>query len=107
LTTVTSTSGALDVAVWTCPQPAAVGTNEVQLTVTQASDGTPVDGLTLDVEPWMPSMGHGTSTTTVTPQGGGVYLVTEVYLFMQGEWSLRTKISGPMSDNASPQLEIQ
>ena len=55
----------------------------------------------------MPSMGHGTSATTVTPQGGGVYLVTEVYLYMQGDWALRTTISGPMSDNAAPQLEIQ
>jgi hypothetical protein len=106
-TTTASSSGALAIAVSTCPQPPSVGTNEVQLTITQASDGTPVDGLTLDVEPWMPSMGHGTSTTTVAPQGGGVYLVTEVYLYMQGSWALRTTISGPMSDNASPLLQIQ
>ena len=106
-TTATSNTGALVVDVRTCPQPPSVGTNEVQLSITRASDGTPIDGLTLDVEPWMPAMGHGTSTTTVTPQGGGVYLVTDVYLYMQGDWALRTTISGPMSDNAAPQLEIQ
>jgi hypothetical protein len=106
-TTVTSTSGALAIAVRTSPQPPSVGTNEVQLTITHAGDGTPVDGLTVAVEPWMPAMEHGTSITTVTPQGGGVYLVTSVYLYMQGVWALRTTVSGPMSDDASPQLDIQ
>jgi hypothetical protein len=106
-TTSTSSSGALSIAVSTCPQPPSVGTNQIQLVITHASDGSPVDGLTLEVEPWMPSMGHGTSATTVTPQGAGIYLVTEVYLYMQGDWALRTTISGPMSDNAAPQLEIQ
>lgn len=106
--TVMSTSGALSIAVRTSPQPPAVGTDDVQFTITKASDGTPVDGLTLVVEPWMPSMGHGTSAApTVTPQGDGVYLVSNVYLFMQGVWALRTTISGPMSDDAAPQLQIQ
>jgi YtkA-like len=105
--TTSSSTGALNIAVSTCPQPPSVGTNQIQLLITKASDGTTVDGLTVGVEPWMPSMGHGTSTTTVTPRGGGVYLVTEVYLYMQGDWALRTTISGPMSDNAAPQLEIQ
>jgi hypothetical protein len=47
------------------------------------------------------------STPTVVAQGGGIYLVTEVYLYMQGVWELRTTISGPMSDHAAPQLVIQ
>jgi hypothetical protein len=106
-TTTTSSTGALVIDVRTSPQPPSVGTNDVQLSITRASDGTPVDGLTLGVEPWMPSMGHGTSTTTVVPQGGGMYLVTDVYLYMQGVWTLRTTISGSMSDNAAPQLDIQ
>jgi hypothetical protein len=105
--TTTSDTGALVIDVRTSPQPPSVGTNEIQLSVTKASDGSAVDGLTLDVEPWMPSMGHGTSTPAVTPQGGGVYLVSEVYLYMQGVWTLRTTISGPMSDHATPQLDIQ
>jgi hypothetical protein len=104
--TATSDSSALVLAVRTSPQPPSRGTNEVQLTVTQASDGAPVDGLTLDVEPWMPAMDHGTSTPTVTPQGGGVYLVTEVYLYMPGVWELRTSISGSVTDHATPQLTV-
>jgi len=105
--TTPSTTGALVVEVRTSPQPPSVGTNEAQLLVTRATDGTAVDDLTVSVEPWMPSMGHGTSTPTVTPEGGGTYLVTDLYLYMQGVWILRTTISGPMSDSAAPQLEIQ
>ena len=102
-----SDSSALAIDVRTSPQPPSRGTNEVELTITRASDGAPVDGLTLDVEPWMSSMEHGTSTPTVTPEGGGVYLVTEVYLYMPGLWTLRTTISGAMTDHAAPQLTIQ
>ena len=104
--TAASTSGALSVAVRTSPQPPARGTDSVELTITRVSDGTPVDGLSLDVVPWMPAMGHGTSTPTVTPEGDGVYLVTEVYLFMPGLWALQTAISGPMTDSVAPQVTV-
>src|SRR5579862_2741733 len=60
-TTATSDSGSLVVDVRTSPQPPGRGTNTVQLTVTHASDGSPADGLTVDVVPFMPSMDHGTS----------------------------------------------
>jgi hypothetical protein len=106
-TTTPSDSGALVIAARTSPQPPARGTNDVQLTLTRASDGTPVDGVSLDVQPWMPAMGHGSSTPTVTAQGGGVYLVTEVYFYMPGAWELRTSISGPTTDHATLQLTIQ
>jgi hypothetical protein len=105
-TTATSTSGALAVAVRTSPQPPSRGTNSVELTITRVSDGAPVDGLTLDVVPWMPAMGHGTSTPTVTAQGGGVYLATEVYLYMPGIWALQTAISGTVNDHAAPQVAV-
>jgi len=106
-TTTPSDSGALVIDVRTSPQPPSRGTNDVQLTVTRASDGTPVDGVSLDVQPWMPAMGHGSSTPTVTAQGGGVYLVTEVYFYMPGAWELRTSISGATTDHATLQLTIQ
>jgi hypothetical protein len=53
-------------------------------------------------------MGHGTSIApTITPQTNGKYLLTNVDLFMAGLWQLRTTISGPMSDYAAPEFEIQ
>jgi hypothetical protein len=105
-TTTTSTSGALSLDVRTSPQPPSRGTNAVEMILTRVSDGQRVDGLTLDVVPWMPAMGHGTSTPTVTAQGGGVYLVTEVYLYMPGVWTLQTAISGAMTDHAAPQVTV-
>ena len=51
-------------------------------------------------------MGHGSSAPTVTPQGHGTYLVTEVYLFMPGLWVLETSIAGAASDHVDPQFQV-
>ena len=103
---VTSDSKALNVELSASPPP-TVGTNTVELTVTRVSDGAPEDGLTVAIAPWMPAMDHGTSTPTVTSEGGGKYRVTDLYLFMPGTWVLRTSFSGSMSDHAEPEFEIQ
>jgi hypothetical protein len=106
--TATSASGALRVDMRTWPQPPAMGTNALELTVTDAADGAPRDDLTVAVSPWMPAMNHGSSAIpTVTPQGHGKYLVTEVYLFMPGLWQLRTSFSGGVTDHVTPAVEIQ
>jgi len=106
--TVSSQSGQLSIAVRTSPQPPVRGTNDVELTITGATDGAPRDGLALDVKPWMPAMGHGTSIVpTVAPAMNGKYLVSGVDLFMPGLWQLRLSISGPTEDYAAPAFEIQ
>ncbi|MBS2032750.1 MAG: FixH family protein [Deltaproteobacteria bacterium] len=107
LLTLAGDTGALSVAVRTSPQPPIRGVNQIQLTVTAADGGAPVDGLTVTVDPWMPIMGHGSATTpTVTPQGSGVYDVTDVYMAMPGTWELRTSFSGPATDNVTAQFQI-
>jgi hypothetical protein len=105
-TTTTSDSGALGVEVRTSPQPPSRGTNSVELTVTRGSDGSPVPGLSLGVRTWMPAMNHGSSEPTVTEEGEGKYLVTEVYLYMPGTWELQTTFSGPVSDHATASLPV-
>jgi hypothetical protein len=102
-----TTPGGLHVVVRTAPsQPPPRGTCTVELTVTDAS-GAPKDGLTLDVVPWMPAHAHGASVRpTVVAKGGGNYLVTNVSLFMPGEWELRTTIAGPVSDHAAPKIVV-
>ena len=102
---VTTASGSLQVAVRTSPQPPEVGNDDVELTVTDAS-GKPRDGLTVSLKPWMPAMNHGTSETTVMPEGGGKYLVTNVYLYMSGVWQLQITVSGSVSDYAAPEFEL-
>jgi hypothetical protein len=101
----TSTSGTLHVALRSSPQPPAVGNDDVQLEITDAS-GAARDGLTVTVKPWMPAHDHGTSETSVTPQGAGKYLVTNVYLYMSGVWQLQIAFSGPVNDDASIEFEL-
>lgn len=100
--TVPSGSGVLALAVRTSPQPPVLGLDDAQFTITRADDGSPVDGLTITVTPWMPAMNHGTSIVpTVTAQGGGRYLVTNLDLYMEGYWQLRTSIAGPAPGSSS------
>jgi hypothetical protein len=106
LTTAPSSSGQLTVDVRTDPQPPVRGSIRAQMTIVDVN-GQPVDGLDLAVVPWMPSHGHGTSITpSVSAQGGGLYLVDQLYLYMGGTWELRTTISGVVDDEAVAQVDV-
>jgi hypothetical protein len=105
-TTTTSDAGTLVVDVRTSPQPPVRGSNSVELTVSRAADGTPVPGLGVVAQTWMPAMNHGSSTPTVSEEGEGKYLVTGVYLYMPGTWQLRTTFSGSVSDHATLTLTV-
>lgn len=109
LTVVTSDAGKLRLAVWTSPgQPPDRGVLKLQLKVTDASSDAPVDGLYYDIVPDMPSMGHGTPTVPKTEaQGGGLYIVSDVNLFMAGRWQLRITITGSVSDVAIVQIDVR
>lgn len=41
---------------------------------------------------WMPSMGHGSTPTTVSAIDVGIYRVDEVFFVMPGEWEIRFQI---------------
>jgi hypothetical protein len=92
---VSTDTGAHRVDVRTSPsQPPVRGEVSVELVITDAN-GAPVDGLALDVVPWMPAMGHGTSVTpNVVAEGGGAYRVQSVDMFMPGTWQLRVSFAG-------------
>jgi hypothetical protein len=110
LTKVTSDGGTLAVEVRTAPsQPPTRGTLRVQLAVSDATSGAPVDGLDVAMVPWMPAMGHGSSIApTVTAAGGGRYVVDDVSLFMPGRWELRTTLRGTATDDvATAAIDVQ
>ncbi len=107
LSTIMTESGTMRVEVRTSPQPPTRGGIDAELTITDAASGAPRDGLTLQIRPWMPVMNHGSIMATITPEGSGRYLVTEVDFFMAGLWELQTTISGPVSDHVAPQFQIQ
>ncbi len=107
LSTVTSDSGKLTVAVHTAPyQPLVAGLACVELVVTDRATGASVDGLTVTMTPWMPAMGHGASVTPqTTAMGEGRYLLSNVSVFMPGEWQLRTKLSDPSTPQGGDSVE--
>jgi hypothetical protein len=52
-------------------------------------------------------MGHGAPLTpNVSEDSPGTYVVGDVDFFMAGTWELRTSISGPVTDHASPSFQI-
>lgn len=107
LLTVSSASGALKVAVFTNPQPPVRGNVAIRYRITDSA-AEPVDGLVLEVVPWMPAMSHSTSAEpAVSAAGSGVYDLSNVFLFMAGQWQLRTTITGGMSDSAAPNFMVQ
>ncbi len=103
-----SDGGLLRISVWSCPgQPPPRGLDTFQYDVSDAS-GAPRDGLDVTVTTFMPEMGHGASVVpTVTPEGQGLYLVSDVYLFMTGEWQLQTTFAGPVQDHATFTFQVQ
>jgi len=107
LTTFTTDGGKLVVDLRTAPdQPPGRGVDSVELTVRDPS-GAPEDGLVVDILPWMPAMGHGSSVRPqVEAKGGGRYVATSVNFFMPGQWQLRLTFSGPVEDHATPVLQI-
>lgn len=106
LTTAVSAGGTWQVSVTTSPQPPVKGLIEVTYQITDAT-GAPADGLTLQVVPWMAAHGHGTSAQpTVTAEGGGSYLIQDVYLYMSGSWELQTAMQGDVSDSVDPVVDV-
>ena len=107
LTTFDGDSGKVHVELRTRPdQPPSRGVENLSLAVTDEA-GVPLDGLTIDVVPWMPAMGHGASVKPqVTALGNGHYTVDNVDFVMPGQWQIRITFSGAIEDHAISVLQI-
>lgn len=57
---------------------------------------------------WMPSMGHGSSPTSVQRIDTGIYRATKVYFVMPGPWELKFQFKNTESrvDEAKVQISI-
>lgn len=91
---MTKTVGALSVRILeSVPAPPAKTTNSVRVAIVDASNA-PVDGALVTLTPFMPDHGHGSAVVpVVTPQGGGIYLVDDVYLAMAGLWRFTISVT--------------
>ncbi|HEY8927210.1 MAG TPA: FixH family protein [Polyangia bacterium] len=108
LMSLPSDAGRFVVTVRTSPQPPVRGVDAVQLQIADGA-GAPVDGLSIEAVPWMPAHGHGTSTQPhVEPQGGGVYEITNVNLYMAGLWELRSTLQfAEGADTVAPAFDVR
>lgn len=89
------------VLVEAVPSPPLKGTNTWTLKLTDASK-TNVAGATIDILPFMPDHGHGTSVAAdATANPDGTYKITPLYLFMPGIWRVTlTAHAGAVTDTA-------
>lgn len=108
LTTLATDGAKARIEVRTAPeQPPTHGVISVELTILDPSSGAPLDGLGVQVQPFMPAMGHGSSVKPqVSASGSGRYVARNVDLFMPGRWELRTSITGAIEDHATPVLDV-
>ena len=83
----------------------AKGIDVWTIEIDAASAGTPVDGMSIAVRPYMPLHFHGTTSVGVMAVGGGTYTISPLNLYMAGYWEITfnlTDMSGdaPVTDSA-------
>lgn len=79
------------------PAPPDKGDNQWTLHVAGAG-GSPVEGATVTITPFMPAHNHGTNPATVATSVGSIagdYVSEAFNLFMGGQWELTVSASAP------------
>jgi hypothetical protein len=92
-TSVTATGG-LYVIEWTWTSPlVALGSVSSEFTIKLPDSAVPHTISDIDIDPWMPSMGHGTyrgdQKITATDATKGDFKAEGLYFTMGGPWELR------------------
>ena len=83
----------------------AKGVDTWTIEVDTAASGTPLDGMSIAVKPFMPDHNHGTTAVGVSAAGAGTYTIDPLNLYMAGYWEITfnlTDASGdaPVTDSA-------
>lgn len=83
------------------PAPPAKGDNVWQMQV-EDDTGDAAEGMSIRIRTWMPDHQHGSPIVpTITDEGGGVYSVDPVNLFMGGYWEVDVTAIDPGETEAS------
>jgi hypothetical protein len=81
------------------PDPSITGDNTLHAMLSTA-EGEAVTDATVSVEPWMPSMGHGSSTTPVVhDMGEGNYHIESLTFTMPGSWEVRIEVDAVQGED--------
>ncbi|GMV15646.1 MAG: FixH family protein [Myxococcales bacterium] len=90
---VSSEKGAFIATFSPEPNPPKTGENALAISLAGA-DGAAITGAALQVEPWMPAHGHGTSHEPVVSElGDGEYRAEKIDFMMPGHWELRIAVT--------------
>lgn len=74
------------------PWPSEVGDNRLEIDLKDA-DGEPLEGATVEISPWMPAHGHGSTDVKASEGEPGHYVTDKLYLNMPGLWELRVHVT--------------
>lgn len=86
---VVSNQGVYVIELGADPDPPLTGAATLHVRIGRAEDGAPVTDATLEVEPFMPAMGHGVGDAPeITTLGDGRFDAAWSYP-MAGEWEVR------------------
>lgn len=77
--------------------------NSFKMIVTDKT-GNKFNPSAIEVELWMPSMGHGSSPTSVSAVVDGEFLVNSIYFIMRGDWDviIRLKVDNKVDEVSLP-----
>lgn len=87
------------------PAPPTAGTVVASVALTAITTDAPIEGATVTVEPYMPSMGHGSGEVIVTEEGGGLYLAQWSFS-MPGVWEVRIAVDEP-ADETTVTVDVE
>ncbi len=73
------------------PDPPRAGQTDYMVTLTDP-DGAPIEGATLDIEPWMPAHGHGTRREPEVHDMGSGHYHAIIYYNMGGHWEITVEV---------------
>jgi len=80
--------------------PPAKGIDTWTIETDRAATGTPVDGMSITVSPYMPDHRHGTTAVGVTAAGAGTYTINPLNLYMAGYWEITFNLTDPSAGDA-------
>lgn len=104
----TGASGMKIVLVSSTPTPPSKGNNDWTIRVLDSS-GNPLDGLTIDVLPFMPDHGHDSVIfPTIRPvtDSPGEYLLQPVRLWMPGYWEVTVSVDDQAGSTDSVKFKL-
>lgn len=100
----TSAKNDLTVSLYSLPNPSLVrGSNRIQLEVEGLTD----PDLDIELETYMPAMGHGPSQQPeLIEVSANRYTFEKVVLHMPGMWELRVRFSGQLRDELVFEFDV-